>query len=86
MAITEREDYVPLPPPNQMAPAVREYLDTELRRIADLINERVLFTQPLAEAPARPVNGVIAYADGTNWNPGSGEGFYGYENGSWVKL
>jgi hypothetical protein len=29
---------------------------------------------------------VIAYADGTNWNPGSGEGIYAYYGGSWKKL
>lgn len=33
-----------------------------------------------------PANGMIAYADGTSWNPGSGAGFYGYEAGAWVKL
>ncbi len=84
MAISE--DYIPLTPPRQMAPEVREWLDTELRRIADAINQRQLYTAPLAAPPAKPENGVIAYADGANWNPGSGAGFYGYEAGSWVKL
>lgn len=37
-------------------------------------------------APASPVNGDIAYADGAGWNPGAGAGFYGYESGAWVKL
>lgn len=36
--------------------------------------------------PSGASNGAVAYADGTNWDPGSGEGFYGHENGSWVKL
>lgn len=36
--------------------------------------------------PSNPQNGDIIYADGTNWDPGSGEGFYGHEAGSWVKL
>lgn len=40
----------------------------------------------LTSAPASPANGMIAYADGTSWNPGSGQGFYGYEGGAWVKL
>jgi len=37
-------------------------------------------------APVRPRDGQIVYADGTEWNPGFGEGFYGYLNGAWVKF
>lgn len=29
-------------------------------------------------APAKPRNGLY-YADGTNWNPGSGRGIYRYD-------
>jgi len=36
--------------------------------------------------PADPQNGDLIYADGTSWNPGSGEGIYAYENGAWVKF
>lgn len=42
---------------------------------------------PILRAP--PVNaedGLIVYADGTAWNPGSGAGFYGRQAGAWVKL
>lgn len=28
-------------------------------------------------------DGVIAFADGSSWNPGSGKGFYGYYNSAW---
>ena len=34
----------------------------------------------------KPRNGDIRYADGTNWNPGSGEGIYAYTNDAWAKL
>lgn len=34
-------------------------------------------------APAKPQDGQIYLADGTNWNPGSGGGFYGYRAGAW---
>lgn len=84
MAITE--DYIPGVPPRQMPDTARQYLDLELRRISDALNLRQLYAPPLAAAPARPSDGVIAYADGTSWNPGAGAGFYGFENGSWVKL
>ena len=37
-------------------------------------------------APTRTEDGMIRYADGTNWNPGSGEGMYAYFNAQWNKL
>lgn len=37
-------------------------------------------------APAKPRTGMVVLADGTNWNPGSGAGFYGYRGGSWRLL
>jgi len=38
-------------------------------------------------APTKPNQGDIRYADGTSWDPGSGEGIYFYNSaGSWVKL
>lgn len=40
----------------------------------------------LNRAPAKPRDGMVVLADGTNWNPGSGQGFYGYYNGSWKRL
>jgi len=80
------EPYIPAAPPRQVSPEVQQYLDQELRRIADAINRDVLFLPTLTAEPASPADGMIAYADGTVWNPGSGEGFYGYEGSAWVKL
>lgn len=37
-------------------------------------------------APAKPREGLIRLADGSNWNPGSGRGLYQYVSGAWVKL
>jgi len=34
--------------------------------------------------PAPLYPGLLAWADGTNWNPGSGEGFYRYTGSAWV--
>ncbi len=34
-------------------------------------------------APTPAIAGVLAYADGTNWNPGSGQGFYYYDGTMW---
>ena len=68
--------------------ALRQYHYRELIRIAVAFEQIRFNTQldVLHVAPAKPQNGLIVYADGTNWNPGSGVGFYGYENGAWVKL
>lgn len=37
-------------------------------------------------APVNPEEGMIVRADGTNWDPGSGRGYYGYDNGNWTFL
>lgn len=42
--------------------------------------------QTLHAAPARVGDGMVVLADGTNWDPGSGAGFYGYYGGAWNKL
>lgn len=36
-------------------------------------------------APPKPLQGLLAYADGTNWNPGAGKGLYRYDSG-WVRI
>lgn len=40
----------------------------------------------LTAEPGYKPDGLLVYADGTNWNPGSGAGFYGREGNAWVKL
>jgi len=38
-------------------------------------------------APSKPRTGDVRYADGSDWNPGSGEGLYTYlSSGAWSKL
>ena len=37
-------------------------------------------------APAKPRTGDVVLADGTNWDPGSGQGYYGYYGSAWHKL
>lgn len=55
----------------------------ELENIARSINTPFATLEMLYVAPTRPRDGMVALADGTNWNPGSGAGFYGYRAGSW---
>ncbi|MFB2530721.1 hypothetical protein ACEYYA_00970 [Paracoccus sp. p3-h83] len=39
---------------------------------------------PLAAAPDSPPPGLLAMADGTGWNPGSGAGLYRWSGSAWV--
>lgn len=41
-----------------------------------------IILEPLNKEPDKKVNGMIVYFN----NVGGKTGFYGYENGSWVKL
>ena len=75
----------PLPPnPEQLG----IYIINELNRLGDILfNQSVFRLEETNAAPDKPRVGDIRYADGTNWDPGSGEGIY-FRNsaGSWVKL
>lgn len=45
---------------------------------------RELRLVPLHAEPDRPREGVIVYADGSDWDPGSGAGLYQYRSAAWV--
>ena len=65
------------------------YTYNECTKIFDWMRQPIvpeITVEILNSPPSKPNNGRIVYADGTNWNPGAGEGFYGYQAGSWVKL
>jgi hypothetical protein len=66
-----------------------EGITRELQRISQATYGAVPFLQfsPLAAAPDKPREGMVAYANGTNWNPGgTGAGLYVYVSGAWAKL
>lgn len=78
--------YSPGAIPNEATPALRAYLNDELRRIAGAL-DITYHIERSGAAPARPQDGDIIYAiDPLATSLGSGEGFYGRENGAWVKL
>lgn len=64
------------------------FLREELRKISEALNEVPdrMSVQELHVEPPKPRDGNIVFADGTDWNPGSGRGYYGYSNGAWVFL
>jgi|TARA_R110000824_G_scaffold150350_2_gene320934 hypothetical protein len=67
-----------------------EFVIRELNKLGDIIyNVAQLRLEQTNVAPVKPRDGDIRYADGTNWNPGSGQGVYVYiDDGSpaWEKL
>ena len=68
--------------------------DLSLLEIARVINMLIdgyatkkILNQWTAQPPSEfRVDGTLVYADGTSWDPGSGEGFYAYYNSTWNKL
>ena len=75
--------YQPGPVPDD-AKQLQPFLRDQLEQVAGSLN--TLADGQLdasTAAPSKPRAGMIRYADGTDWNPGSGEGFYGYYGGAW---
>lgn len=77
------DSYAPGRVPFSASKEIRNFLDEELNRIAQVLTSPFIFLAPVFAPPKQPVNGMIAYADGTQWNPGAGEGAYIYMNGVW---
>lgn len=78
--------YAPEPVPSDPK-ELPAYIERNNRAIETAIN--LLAAGHLDEthvAPVKPRNGDIRLADGTNWNPGSGQGVYAYYNSTWNKL
>jgi len=63
------------------------YMVTELKRLGNILYNQATFRLERIHAePSRPRTGDIRYADGTDWDPGSGEGIYFYNGTSWTNL
>ena len=59
-----------------------KYVEEEFSQVAKAIQSTepdTVWNRP----PPRPRRGTTAYADGTNWNPGNGEGPYWFDGTSW---
>ena len=85
------QEYSPGPKPNLIAPEQNEVVDLaweEFYKLAEVLSVQDTFQLAQSNVePIRPRDGMIAYADGTNWNPGAnGEGIYAYYNSTWNKL
>lgn len=60
------------------ASAVAQWLEDDLQRLSSSLAEDNKVKELVVNfvAPVRPRPGMLVYADGTRWNPGSGEGLY----------
>ena len=64
-----------------------EYLDRQLLKISTAFDTaRARKVEFLNAAPSKPREGFLYGADGTNWNPGGGQGVYCYYNSGWHYL
>jgi len=70
--------FVPTDPP---AGNLREWLVEQLQRLGEGAGEFQL--DVLHVAPAKPREGLVVMADGTDWNPGAGKGVYVYYSSAW---
>lgn len=62
--------------PAQLQRFLREELN-KLKAAIDAVAEG--FAPVVYAAPAKPRDGMLRNADGTQWNPGSGAGLYRYD-------
>lgn len=75
--------YAPNLPPSDPA-ELQRYLTLELASIAAAVQALALgHIDTSNAAPTKPRTGDIRLADGTNWNPGSGQGVYAYYGSAW---
>ena len=67
-------------------PNLVRYLFKELTRIAQALSTQRPKAPTLNVEPEKPEEGLMVIADGTNWDPGSGNGLYIYMNAAWVLI
>jgi len=80
MAEQERRYVQGIPPQTDDATDLRRWLLQELQRLGNITQEiGVQQVVELMVAPKKPRSGMLVLADGTHWNPGSGRGYYGYD-------
>lgn len=75
--------YVPGNPPDDPAQLPR-FLQAELAKLSGAIDLLIAgHLDKSTAAPAKPREGDLRLADGTLWNPGSGQGVYCYYASAW---
>lgn len=75
--------YAPAVPPSDPS-SLPDYVYTELGKVGNEL-EGIWQLEVRHVPPDKPRDGMLVFADGTDWNPGAGRGVYVYDGG-WVKL
>jgi hypothetical protein len=80
-----------VPPPDKVEldegnRELARWIKNELDKISVAISSLEHQYPPLNSPPERYSEGFVAFADGTNWNPGSGKGLYVYKSTGWALL
>jgi putative cell wall-binding protein len=67
---------------------VSEWAWKQLQKIEETLNvgPKIIKLSTSNKEPVKRKDGMVVLADGTNWNPGAGQGYYGYYAGAWHKL
>ena len=80
--------FTPFPLPRQPDHNVQALTD-EVVNVQQEIENTLLTVYDLdavTVAPDKPFAGMVRYADGTEWDPGAGEGPYVYRAGGWYPM
>lgn len=66
---------------------LRKFVENEFSTIAKVLNESDILRQRVLHVePAKPREGMVVQADGSDWDPGDGAGTYNYVGGLWVLM
>lgn len=60
-------------------------MSTGIVKITYVVSDSITHNS-LSSEPTSPVTGMVVWADGSSWNPGSGAGLYVYTGSAWSKL
>lgn len=77
--------YIPRPAPSDPA-QLPGYLFQELQNLQNALTaaRQSIILAPVYAEPAKRPEGLVVYADGTTWNPGSGAGLYQWRGSAWA--
>jgi hypothetical protein len=76
----------PPPGPSTTEAATRWVYDEFTRLAMSIAEADQIRLSPMHSPPPKPLTGTLVYADGTDWDPGGGEGLYVFLSGGWTKL
>ena len=75
------------PVPKVNNPDVQEALNVLWQKLQELEDDTNFFhIEESNAAPDNPTEEMIVFADGTNWDPGSGRGLYRFNGTTWEAL